>query len=100
MASQLEAFLNRHIEAGTVPGAVALRGGRDVELVAAGRASVDGDPMGDDAIARIQAMTKPIVAFAGLRLVEAVRIGLDQSVEEGLPEPAHRRVLAHPAAAL
>src|SRR4051812_23834209 len=93
MASQLEAFLNRHIEAGTVPGAVALRGGRDVELVAAGRASVDGVPMRDDAIVRIQSMTKPIVAVAALRLVEAGRIGLDESVETWLPELTDRRVL-------
>ena len=37
-------FLVRHVEAGTVPGAVALLGGRDPEVVAAGVASVGGDP--------------------------------------------------------
>jgi CubicO group peptidase (beta-lactamase class C family) len=98
--SELEGFLNRHIEARTVPGAVALRESHDLELVAAGRASVDGDPMRDDAIMRIQSMTKPIVAVAALRLVEAGRIGLDQSVEAWLPELAHRRVLTRPAAPL
>ena len=54
MVSELEAFLVRHVEAGTVPGAVALRGGRDPEVVAAGVASADGDPMREDAIMRIQ----------------------------------------------
>ena len=64
MASALEALLARHIEAGTVPGAVALLGGRDPEVLAAGLASVDGDPMRDDAIMRIQSMTKAIVSVA------------------------------------
>ena len=68
MVSQLEAFLVRHVEAGTVPGAVALRGRRDPELVAEGLSSVDGDPMRDDAIVRIQSMTKVITAVAALRL--------------------------------
>jgi CubicO group peptidase (beta-lactamase class C family) len=37
---------------------------------------------------------------AALRLVEAGRLGLDESVEEWLPELAGRRVLSHPGAAL
>jgi CubicO group peptidase (beta-lactamase class C family) len=100
VVSELEAFLVRHIEAGTVPGAVALRGGRDPEVVAAGVASVGGDPMRDDAIMRIQSMTKPIVSVAALRLVEAGRLGLDQSIEQWLPELADRRVLTSPGAPL
>ena len=100
MVSELEAFLVRHVEAGTVPGAVALRGGRDPEVVAAGVASVDGDPMRDDAIMRIQSMTKAITSVAALRLVEAGRLGLDQSLEAWLPELADRRVLTSPAAPL
>src|SRR5258707_10614455 len=98
MASELQAFLARHIEAGTVTGAVALRGGRDPEVVAAGVASVDGAPMRDDAIMRIQSMTKAITSVAALRLVEAGRIGLDQSLERWLPELADRRVLTGPKA--
>jgi CubicO group peptidase (beta-lactamase class C family) len=73
---------------------VALRGGRDPEVVAVGLASLRGDPMCDDAIMRIQSMTKAITAVAALRLVEAGRIGLDQSVEAWLPELADRRVLS------
>jgi len=83
-----------------VPGAVALRGGRDPEVTAAGVASIDGDPMRHDAIMRIQSMTKPITSVAALRLVEAGRIGLDQSLERWLPELADRRVLTSPAAPL
>jgi CubicO group peptidase (beta-lactamase class C family) len=100
MVSELEGFLVRHVEAGTVPGAVALRGGRDPEVVAAGVASVGGAPMRDDAIMRIQSMTKAITAVAALRLVEAGRLGLDQSLEEWLPELADRRVLTSPTAPL
>ena len=83
-----------------MPGAVALRGGRDPEVVAAGVASVDGDPMRDDAIMRIQSMTKAITSVAALRLVEAGRLGLDQSLEAWLPELADRRVLTSPAGAV
>jgi CubicO group peptidase (beta-lactamase class C family) len=93
VVSELEALLVRHIEAGTVPGAVALRGGADPEVVAAGNASVGGEPMRHDAIVRIQSMTKAITSVAALRLVEVGRIGLDESVEEWLPELADRRVL-------
>jgi CubicO group peptidase (beta-lactamase class C family) len=100
MVSELERFLARHVEAGTVPGAVALRGGRDPEVVVAGVASIGGDPMREDAIMRIQSMTKAITAVAALRLVEAGRIGLDQSLEGWLPELADRRVLTSPGAPL
>jgi CubicO group peptidase (beta-lactamase class C family) len=100
VSSDLEAFLVRHLEAGTVPGAVGLLGGRDPEVVAAGVASIGGDPMREDAIMRIQSMTKAITSVSALRLVEAGRIGLDQSVEGWLPELADRRVLTSPAAPL
>ena len=100
MVTELEGLLARHVEAGTVPGAVALRGGRDPEVVAAGVASIDGDPMREDAIMRIQSMTKAITSVAALRLAEAGRIGLDQSVETWLLELADRRVLTRPGAPL
>ena len=91
MATELEDLLRRHVQAGTVPGAVALLGSGDVSAVATGLAAVGGAPMRDDAIMRIQSMTKPITAVAALRLVEAGRLELDQSIEEWLPELADRR---------
>ncbi|HKH56276.1 MAG TPA: serine hydrolase domain-containing protein [Propionibacteriaceae bacterium] len=100
MISALEKLLRRHVEVGTIPGAVALLGFADAAVVAAGLAAVGGAPMRDDAIMRIQSMTKPITAVAVLRLVEAGRLRLDQSVEEWLPELANRRVLSSPIAAL
>ena len=53
-----------------------------------------------DVIMRIQSMTKVITSVAALRLVEAGRLGLDESVEKWLPELADRRVLSSPTAAL
>ena len=101
MTRALKALVARHVEIGTIPGAVALLGrGDDVEMAAVGVASDDGRPMPADAIMRIQSMTKVITSVAALRLVESGRLGLDQSVEEWLPELANRRVLITPMAAL
>ena len=100
VTTALEDLLVRHVEAGIIPGAVAVRGSGEVEVVAAGVASINGGPMRQDAIMRIQSMTKVITATAALRLVESGYLGLDQSVEEWLPELANRRVLSSPTAAL
>jgi CubicO group peptidase (beta-lactamase class C family) len=95
MAASLSQLLVRHVEAGTIPGGVALLGrGEDVEVAAVGVMSADGRPMRADAIMRIQSMTKVVTSVAALRLVESGRLGLDQSVEEWLPELRGRRVLS------
>lgn len=100
VATPLEDLVRRHVEAGAMPGAVALLATDEVEVVAVGVASVGGEPMRGDAIVRIQSMTKVIEAVGALRLVEAGRLGLDQSLEEWLPELADRRVLSTPTADL
>jgi CubicO group peptidase (beta-lactamase class C family) len=100
VGTAVEELLRRHVQAGTVPGAVALLGSGDVAVVTAGVAAVGAGPMREDAIMRIQSMTKPITAVAALRLVEAGRLGLDEGLEEWLPELADRRVLTSPTAAL
>lgn len=100
MSTALEELLDRHVRAGTISGAVALLGSEDPEVVAAGVTALGGAPMRDDAIMRIQSMTKPVTAVSALRLVEAGRLGLDQAVEEWLPELAGRKVLSHPTAPL
>ena len=97
----MEQLLRRHVEAGTIPGAVALLdSGSEVDVVAVGAAKMGGRPLAEDAIVRIQSMTKPVTSVAALRLVEAGRLGLDQSLEEWLPELAGRRVLSSPTSAL
>ena len=100
MTTVLSDWIARQVGAGTIPGAVALLGRNEPEVVAAGVAAVDGAPMREDAIMRIQSMTKPITAVAALRLVEAGQLSLDSSVEQWLPELADRRVLVDPGAAL
>jgi CubicO group peptidase (beta-lactamase class C family) len=100
VSTALRELLIRHVDAGTIPGGVALLGDGTAELVAAGVASIGGGPMGEDAIMRIQSMTKAITSVAALRLVEAGHLELDQSLVDWLPELADRRVLRHPAAEL
>lgn len=100
MTVALQDLLDRQIESGVIPGAVALLGSQEAELVTAGVAEVDGGPMAADAIMRIQSMTKAVTAVAALRLVEAGRLMLDQTVEEWLPELADRRVLTSPTGPL
>jgi len=50
----LQELLNRYVVAGAIPGAVALLGAGNVEVVTAGVASIGGGPMGEDAIVRIR----------------------------------------------
>src|SRR4051812_43915594 len=101
MAASLSQLLVRHVEAGTIPGGVALLGrAEDVEVAAVGVMSADGRPMRADAIMRVQSMTKVVTSVAALRLVESGRLGLDHSVEEWLPELTGRRVLSRVDGAL
>ena len=46
VSTALQDLLTRHVEAGTVPGAVALLGAGNVEVACAGVASIGGGPMG------------------------------------------------------
>jgi CubicO group peptidase (beta-lactamase class C family) len=100
VSTALRELLIRHVDCGTIPGGVALLGTGNVGVVTAGVASVGGGPMGAGAIMRIQSMTKAVTSVAALRLVEAGRLGLDQSVVDWLPELADRRVLRRPTADL
>jgi CubicO group peptidase (beta-lactamase class C family) len=99
VTEELRRLLVRHVDAGTMPGAVATIGA-DLAPVVVGVAGLDGTPLRADAIFRIQSMTKTITAVAALQLVEKGQIGLDDSVEPWLPELADRRVLRHPSADL
>lgn len=83
-----------HVERGHVPGIVTLISRRgEVHVDAIGTKSVGGGPMRRDAIFRIASMTKPVLAVAAMILVEECRLGLDDLVDEFLPELADRRVL-------
>jgi CubicO group peptidase (beta-lactamase class C family) len=96
--SELKAVLRRHVEDGTVPGAVALVArGEDVEVVTVGSVDTDGTaPMARDSIFRIASITKPITAAAVLMLVEEGVLTLDAPVAEWLPELAKPMVVRTP----
>jgi len=91
--------LSRHLDAGYVPGAVAVvaRHG-EVHIEAAGTLAFEGagagTPMAADTICRIGSMTKPVVAACAMTLVEDCTLRLDDPVDEFLPELADMTVLA------
>ncbi|MER7184746.1 serine hydrolase domain-containing protein [Streptomyces hyaluromycini] len=97
--SPLHATLRRHVDAGTVPGAVGLVArGAGVEVAAVGHTDVEGSaPMARDSLFRIASITKPITAAAVLMLVEEGRIGLGDPVAKWLPELAKPMVVRTPA---
>ena len=75
VSAALRELLIRHVDVGTIPGGVALLGAGNARAVTAGMASVGSGPMGEDAIMRIQSMTKAITSVAALRLAEAGHCG-------------------------
>ena len=97
--------LCRHLDAGYVPGAVAVvaRHG-EVQIEAMGNLAFDGvgsgTPMAADTICRTGSMTKPVVAACAMTLVEDCTLRLDDPVDEFLPELACMSVLADPGGPL
>lgn len=101
MTSQIEDHLQRRIDAGILPGAVVLvADGERVETRALGAASIGGRPLREDAIVRIQSMTKAITAVAALLAVQRGEVALEDPVERWLPELTDRQVLRAPDAEL
>ena len=88
--THLHDAMTRHVEAGEMPGLVALVArGDDVHVDIVGRPSfADPAPLDRSAIFRIASLTKPITAAATMTLVEEGVLRLDQAVEELLPELA------------
>lgn len=96
--NSLKDSLQEHVDAGTLPGAVALVAhGDHVQVEAAGSADTGGKaPMARDSIFRIASITKPIVAAGLLALVEDGRIGLHDPLDPWLPELAKPVVVRTP----
>ena len=93
--TDLTTLLGVHVARGTAPWIIVADGTADGRLDIA----TAGD-IADDAIVRIQSMTKAVTAVAALRLVAAGHLGLDDAVEQWLPELADRRVLRTPTSPL
>jgi CubicO group peptidase (beta-lactamase class C family) len=93
--TDLHKMMTGHVEAGEMPGLVTLVArGEKVHIDVIGTPSfADPTPLSRSAIFRIASLTKPIAAAAAMSLVEEGVLRLDQSVEDLLPELAHRRVL-------
>jgi CubicO group peptidase (beta-lactamase class C family) len=96
--TDLGGVLSKHVDGGSVPGAVALVArGDQVEVGTAGHVDVAGTaPMARDSIFRIASITKPVVAAAVMMLVDDGRTGLEDPVDAWLPELADRVVVRTP----
>lgn len=94
-------LLERRVDAGYIPGAVAIvaRHG-EVHTEAVGNLAFEGAgasrPMAADSMFRISSMTKSIVAACAMALVEDCTLRLDDPVDAFLPELADMAVLADP----
>lgn len=99
--ARVRELLQRHVDAGFIPGMVAVlsRHG-EVHVEATGTLAFEGAgsraPMAGDTICRMSSMTKPIVAACAMTLVEDCTLRLDDPVDELLPELANMTVLADP----
>ena len=99
--ARVRELLERHVDSGFVPGAVAVlaRHG-EVHVEATGTLAFEGagsrTPMAADTICRMGSMTKPIVAACAMTLVEDCTLRLDDPVDDLLPELADMTVLADP----
>lgn len=85
----IEQATARHIQMGTLPGAVMLvaRKGQIAWFRSMGYQMREaGEPMRPDTIFRIYSMTKPVVTVAALTLVDAGRLSLGDPVSRYLPE--------------
>ncbi|MFJ1759156.1 serine hydrolase domain-containing protein [Amycolatopsis sp. NPDC088138] len=91
--------LQKHVDAGALPGAVAVVAGPGgTEVAAVGSADVEGTrPMTEDSLFRIASLTKPITAAAVLALVDDGRLALDDPIGRWLPELADPKVVRTPA---
>lgn len=94
--SHLRTALQRHVDQGLWPGAVALvhHRGQTVlhEAVGSLRPGGGSPPMATDSVFRIYSMTKPIASLAALMLMEEGRLLLSLPVSHYLPAFANQRV--------
>jgi len=97
LSQRLDTFLVSRIDAGDVPGVVAMVVDRQTTLYtgAFGKAEVARNrPMRPDSIFQIASMTKPVTSLAAMMLVEQGHIGLDDPVTKYLPEFSRVQVLS------
>lgn len=99
--ARLQPWMQRHVDAGRIPGAQVLvaRRGRVAVSDWTGRMDVEGNrPWAEDTLARVYSMTKPVTSVALLMLYEDGLLHLDDPVDLFIPEFRDVRVLAKDAA--
>ena len=97
----LAAALRPHVEAGEMPGLVALVSTeRGEDAVSFGTQGTSGIPMRRESIFRAASLTKLLIAALTMMLVEEGRLDLDSPVDDLLPELAEPRVLRTPGSEL
>jgi CubicO group peptidase (beta-lactamase class C family) len=87
--ARLSRVMEGHVEAGRMPGAIAVvvRHGRVVHFDLTGSMDIEaGKPMRRDTIFRIASMTKPIVSLALMQLYEEGLFQLDHPAAKYIPE--------------
>ncbi len=87
--SRIHDAVQRHVDAGEIPGAVTLvaRRGRLVHFEAHGLMDIESKrPMQKDAIFRIASMSKPITGVAVMMMLEEGKLRLNDPVSKFLPE--------------
>ena len=93
---RLDGVLSRHVEAGAVPGLVAVvarRGEVHTTVLGTSGAGGTGDTLRRDTVFRLASLTKMIAAAAAMVLTEECLLRLDDPVDALLPELAASRVL-------
>jgi CubicO group peptidase (beta-lactamase class C family) len=95
---QLDDAMRGYADGNELPGLVwAVARGEQAHVRFAGHLDLESAvPVNRDSIFRISSMTKPVTAVAALLLVEDGRLGLDDPIDDLVPELARRQVLARP----
>jgi len=96
LGRQVDALLKRAVDAGEVPGVVAMAtaGGATIYEGAFGtRRLGSANPMTIDTVVWIASMTKPVTSAAAMQLVEQDRLQLDEPASRWAPELAAAQVL-------
>jgi methyl acetate hydrolase len=94
--SEIDSVLRRAVEAGAVPGVVALAAtdrGVLYEGAFGQRDLAAGPAMTEDTIFRIASMTKAVTSVAAMQLIEQGKLSLDEPIGRVLPELAAPYVL-------
>lgn len=98
--ARLRAWMQRHVDAGRIPGAQVLiaRNGRVALHDWTGRMDLEGGrAWAEDTLVRVYSMTKPVTSVALLMLYEDGLVHLDDPVDQFIPEFRDARVLVKDA---